>query len=57
MTANVVLLGVQVAAGKLAQAQRHFIPIGAFIAGLVFARLLQPPSRCAVYRQSAPLRA
>jgi uncharacterized membrane protein YoaK (UPF0700 family) len=41
MTANVVLPGVQVAAGKLAEAQRHSIPIGAFIAGIVFARLLQ----------------
>jgi uncharacterized membrane protein YoaK (UPF0700 family) len=43
MTANVVLLGVALAAAHLGQARRHLVPILAFIAGVVFARLLQLP--------------
>jgi uncharacterized membrane protein YoaK (UPF0700 family) len=43
MTGNVVLLGVQLGLGNVAQAQRHLVPIIAFIAGIVFARALHRP--------------
>jgi uncharacterized membrane protein YoaK (UPF0700 family) len=43
MTGNVVLFGVSLAARHYDQALRHFVPICAFVAGIVFARLLHLP--------------
>ncbi len=43
MTGNVVLLGVQLGLGNFDQAQRHLVPILAFLAGVVFARALHLP--------------
>jgi uncharacterized membrane protein YoaK (UPF0700 family) len=43
MTGNVVLLGVALGVGDFGQAEHHLVPILAFIAGVVFARVLHLP--------------
>jgi uncharacterized membrane protein YoaK (UPF0700 family) len=43
MTGNVVLLGVQIGLHNSDQAWRHLVPILAFVAGIVFARILHIP--------------
>jgi len=43
MTGNIVLLAVELASRQFDQAERHVIPIVAFVAGIVFARSLHRP--------------
>jgi uncharacterized membrane protein YoaK (UPF0700 family) len=43
MTGNVVLLGVALAGGDRGQSVRHIVPIAAFVAGIVAARLMHEP--------------
>ena len=43
MTGNIVLLGIFTAAGNWLQAAAHFLPILAFLAGIVVAEILKRP--------------
>jgi uncharacterized membrane protein YoaK (UPF0700 family) len=43
MTGNVVLLGVEIGLRNFPQALRHLVPIAAFVAGIIFARMLHQP--------------